>query len=208
MPILCLFYLFSKHYIKLQHKIVGKHKYQNTGPTSNKLKENLRGCRWNNWGDERGCDEGHCYARTRGLPWGLPEVVRTVQQVHCSLRGLLRRGLEFHVSTINKSAHTKKSLETYCVLLVFIFIYLLFLFSFLKKTLTIYAFVIFQSIGSRNLTHLNHHCLCQSRDGLKKKKKRERWLNGYELFLCIYIFFSPVISMIKPLLFKQHFSPS
>ena len=37
----------------------------------------------------------------------LPEVVRTVQ-VHCSQRRLLRRVLEFHVYTINKSAHTKK----------------------------------------------------------------------------------------------------
>ena len=45
---------------------------------------------------------------TRGLPWGLSEVVGTVQQVHCSRRRLLRRGLEFHVYTINKIAHTKK----------------------------------------------------------------------------------------------------
>ena len=44
---------------------------------------------------------------TRGLPWGLPELVGTVQ-VHCSRRRLLRRGLEFHVCTTNKSAHTKK----------------------------------------------------------------------------------------------------
>ena len=58
---------------------------------------------WNNWGDERGCDEGHWHAHTRGLPWGLPEVVGTVQ-VHCSQRRLLWRGLEFHVCTINKSA--------------------------------------------------------------------------------------------------------
>ena len=42
-------------------------------------------------------------------PWGLPEVVGTVQQVHCSRRRLFRRELEFHVCTINKSAHTKKS---------------------------------------------------------------------------------------------------
>ena len=42
------------------------------------------------------------------LDWGLPEVVGTVQQVHCSRRRLLRRGLEFHVYTINKSAHAKK----------------------------------------------------------------------------------------------------
>ena len=44
----------------------------------------------------------------KGLPWGLLEVVLTVEQVHCSRRRLLRRGLEFHVCTINKSAHTKK----------------------------------------------------------------------------------------------------
>ena len=43
------------------------------------------------------------------LPWGLAEVVGMVQQVHCSRRRLLRRGQEFHVCTINKSAHTKKS---------------------------------------------------------------------------------------------------
>ena len=44
---------------------------------------------------------------TRGLPWGLPEVVG-MEQVHCSWRRLLQRGLEFHVCTINKSAHMKK----------------------------------------------------------------------------------------------------
>ena len=63
---------------------------------------------WDNWGDERGYDEGDWHAHTRGLPWGLREVVGTVQQVHCSRRRLLRRGLEFHMCTINKSAHTKK----------------------------------------------------------------------------------------------------
>ena len=46
---------------------------------------------------------------TRSLEWDLPEVVGTVQQIHCSQRRLLRRGLEFHEHTINKSAHTKKS---------------------------------------------------------------------------------------------------
>ena len=63
---------------------------------------------WDNWGDERGCDEGHWHTHTRGLPWGLLEVVGTVQQMHFRRRKLLRRGLEFHVCTINKSAHTKK----------------------------------------------------------------------------------------------------
>ena len=64
-----------------------------------KLKEKLS--LWDNWGDERGCDEGHWHAHTRGLLWGLPEVVGTVQQVHSSRRRLLRRGLEFHVCTIH-----------------------------------------------------------------------------------------------------------
>ena len=73
-----------------------------------KLKEKLRGCRHDNWGDERGCDEGHWHAHTRGLPWSIPVAVGTVQQVHYSRRRLLRRGLEFHACTINKSAHTKK----------------------------------------------------------------------------------------------------
>ena len=69
----------------------------------------LRGYRYETrWGDERRCDEGHWHAQTRGLPWGHPEVVGTVQQVHCSWRRLLRRGQEFHMCTINKSAHTKK----------------------------------------------------------------------------------------------------
>ena len=62
---------------------------------------------WDNWGDESGSDEGHWHAHTRGLPWGLLEVFGTVKQVHCSRRRLLRRGLEFHVYTINESAHTK-----------------------------------------------------------------------------------------------------
>ena len=44
------------------------------------------------------------HAHTRGLPWGLQEIV----EVHCSRRRLLRKGQEFHVCTINKSAHTKK----------------------------------------------------------------------------------------------------
>ena len=63
---------------------------------------------WDNWGDERGCDEGHWHAHTIGLRWSLPKVVGSVEQVQCSRRRLLRRGLDFHVCTINKSAHTKK----------------------------------------------------------------------------------------------------
>ena len=62
---------------------------------------------WDNWGDEKGCYEGHWHAHTRGLRWGLPEVVGTVQ-VHCSRRRLFGRGLVFHVCIINKSGHMKK----------------------------------------------------------------------------------------------------
>ena len=69
----------------------------------------LRGCRYETIEEMReAVAKGHWHAHTRGLPWGLPEVVGTVQQVHCSRRRLLRRGLEFHVCTINQSAHTKK----------------------------------------------------------------------------------------------------
>ena len=54
----------------------------------------------------------------RGLPSGLPKVVGTVQHGRCSRKRLLRRGLEFHVCTINKSNHAKKSLETHLMILV------------------------------------------------------------------------------------------
>ena len=33
---------------------------------------------WDNWGDERGCDEGRWHTHTRRLPLGLPEVIGTV----------------------------------------------------------------------------------------------------------------------------------
>ena len=38
---------------------------------------------------------------------GLSDVVGTVQQVHCRRKIFLRRRLEFHVCTINKSAYKK-----------------------------------------------------------------------------------------------------
>ena len=93
-----------------------------------KLREKLRGCRYETiGGDERGCDEGHWHAHTRGLPWGLPEVVGTVKQVHCSQRRLLRRGQEFYVCTINKSVHTKKVwkfIEDTSCIYIYIYIYI------------------------------------------------------------------------------------
>ena len=60
----------------------------------------------------------------RGLPWGLPEAVGTVQQMHCSRRRLHRRGLDFHVRTINKGAHTKKSINFFNDPRIYIYIYI------------------------------------------------------------------------------------
>ena len=60
---------------------------------------------WDNWGDERGYDEGYWHTHTRGLPWGLPEAVGTVQQVHCCRRRFLRRGLLIKVPIRKKSGN-------------------------------------------------------------------------------------------------------
>ena len=68
----------------------------------------LRGCRYETIEEMIVCDEDHWHALTRGLPWGLPGVVGMVQQVHCSQRILLRRGLEFNVCTIKKMLIQKK----------------------------------------------------------------------------------------------------
>ena len=47
-----------------------------------------------------------------------------VHHVHCSQRRLLWRGLEFHVCTINKSAHTKKVWKLIvCTSYIYIYIY-------------------------------------------------------------------------------------
>ena len=57
---------------------------------------------------------------TDTLTRSLPEVVGKVQQVHCSGR----RGLEFYVCTINKSAHAKKAWKLIvCTSYVYIYIY-------------------------------------------------------------------------------------
>ena len=50
------------------------------------------------------------------------KLLGTVQQGHFSRRRLLRRGLEFHVCTINKMCpYEKKSLETNLMILVYIY---------------------------------------------------------------------------------------
>ena len=41
--------------------------------------------------------------------WGLSEVVGTVQKKALQPDEITSKGLEFHVCTINKNAHTKKS---------------------------------------------------------------------------------------------------
>ena len=78
-----------------------------------KHKEKLRGCRRYETSEEmkEALTKVIDTLTQRELPSGLPEVVGMVQQVHCSQRNLLRRGLKFHVCTINKSAHTKKVLK-------------------------------------------------------------------------------------------------
>ena len=71
----------------------------------------LRGCRYETIEEMKEAVTKVIDTLTQGLPWGFEEVVGTLQQVHCSRMRLLRRGLEFHVCTINKSAHTKKVWE-------------------------------------------------------------------------------------------------
>ena len=72
---------------------------QDLAPCDFWLFPKLRGCRYETI-------EGIKEAVTKVIDM-LPEVVGTVQQVHCSQRRLHRRGLEFHGCTINKSVHAK-----------------------------------------------------------------------------------------------------
>ena len=72
-----------------------------------KLKEKLRGCRYETIEEMKEDVTKVIDTLTRGLPRSIPGVVGTVQ-VHCSRRRLLRKELEIHVCTINKKAHTKK----------------------------------------------------------------------------------------------------
>ena len=71
-----------------------------------KLKEKLRGCRYEKIEEMKEAVTKVIDSLTHE---DFHEVVGMVQQVHCSRKGSLRRGLEFHVCTINKSAHKKKS---------------------------------------------------------------------------------------------------
>ena len=70
-----------------------------------KLKEKLRGCRYETIEEMKEAVMKVIDTLTQeDFHWGFQKV----QQVHCSRRRLLRRRLEFHECTINKSAHTKK----------------------------------------------------------------------------------------------------
>ena len=84
-----------------------------------KLKKKLRGCRYETTEEMKEAVTKVIDTLTQE---DLAEVVGTVQQVHCSRRRLLRRGQQFHVCTINKSAHTKKGLETCLMSLVCMYV--------------------------------------------------------------------------------------
>ena len=99
------------------------------------------------WRDERGCDKGHWHAHTRGLPRSLPEAVGTVR-VHCSRRRLLQRGLEFHVCTINKSAHTSGNLLKAPLIYIHIYIYI-------YISASLHEQVVSQGFLKQSLTGLN-----------------------------------------------------
>ena len=101
--------LVTDYLTKMSIKTVPQPPYSpDLGPCNFCLFPKLRGFRYETIEElKRVCDEGHWHAHTRGLPWGLPEVVGTVQ-VHRSRKRLLWRKLEFHAYTINKRAHTEK----------------------------------------------------------------------------------------------------
>ena len=74
-----------------------------------KLKEKFRGCCYETIGVMKEAVMKVIDTLTQeDFHGALPEVVEMVQKVHCIWRRLLRRGLEFHICTINKSAHVKK----------------------------------------------------------------------------------------------------
>ena len=70
---------------------------------------------WDNWGDERGCDEGHWHAHTGGHPWGLLEVVGMVQQPE----EITSKGTKVSCVYYQWKSPYEKSLETYLMILVF-----------------------------------------------------------------------------------------
>ena len=81
--------------------------------------------------------------------------------MHCRRRILLRRGLEFHVYTINKSAHTKKSLETYLMIFVYQPLYVI-----QCQFLFIHIYWIYKIWLGWVLWHINHYRLFNTKSSL------------------------------------------
>ena len=77
----------------------------------------LRGL-WENWGDERGCEEGHWHAQTRGLPRDLPEVVGRHNKCIAAGGDYFEGDKSFMNVLSIKMPIRKKSLETYLIILV------------------------------------------------------------------------------------------
>ena len=98
--------LVADYLTKMGIKTVSHHPYSpDIAPCDFWLFRKLRGCHYETIEEMK--EAVIKVIDTRWLTWGLPGVVGSAQ-VHCSWRRLLRRRLEFHVCTINKSAHKKK----------------------------------------------------------------------------------------------------
>ena len=82
---------------------------QDLAPCDCCLLPELRGCRYETIEEMKEAVTRVIDTLTQeDFPVAFQKIVGTGQQVHCSRRRLLRRGVEFHVCTVNKSAHTKK----------------------------------------------------------------------------------------------------
>ena len=69
----------------------------------------LRGCRYDTIEDRKEAVTNVIeILKQEKFHGAFEKLLERYKQVHCSRRRVLRRGLEFHVCTINKSAHTKK----------------------------------------------------------------------------------------------------
>ena len=57
------------------------------------------------------------------LPWGLPEVIGMVEQVHCSLGEIIWKGTRVSCVYYQYKCPNEQSLETYLMILVYMYIY-------------------------------------------------------------------------------------
>ena len=86
----------------------------------------LRGCRYETIEEKKGSDEGHGHAHTRGLQWGVPEVVETVKQEHCSRRSFMCV-LAIKMPIRKKSGNLFNDPRIYIYIYIYIFLLLLLL---------------------------------------------------------------------------------